>query len=100
VTFGPTPYNPRLVWVEGSSTPALSRIKEELEFVLRKEGDLRPFKPHLTLARFDPDRFDRFPIKKLRWPIDWVQKAGSLVLMESSMQRHGAEYKVLAEVKL
>ncbi|QQG45267.1 MAG: hypothetical protein HYW89_04710 [Candidatus Sungiibacteriota bacterium] len=57
----------------------------------------RPAKLHLTIARFRPGS-----IKKLPQPtgvVNWNFKVGEVNLMESRLQKGGAEYAVLESVK-
>ncbi len=97
-SYGPDVHSPRLVWAEGRETPEeLVKLKNNLNQVLKIGKDNRPFKLHLTLARFRQEEFPRFPVKTLNDNINWSEKAGSILLMESHLSSSGADYEVLEE---
>src|SRR3990167_9190161 len=100
VTFGPNPREPRLIWAEGSTTPQLLKLKSSLDVALGREPDPRPFKLHLTLARFRPENFHSCQSKTLNEAVAWRDTATSFVLMESHLLAGGADYEVLAEIPL
>ncbi|OGL77084.1 2'-5' RNA ligase [Candidatus Uhrbacteria bacterium RIFCSPHIGHO2_12_FULL_54_23] len=100
VTFGPNPREPRLIWAEGSTTPQLLKLKSALDVALGREPDPRPFKLHLTLARFRPENFHSCQSKTLNEAVAWRDTATSFVLMESHLLAGGADYEVLAEIPL
>lgn len=100
VTFGPNPREPRLIWATGESPSEIPKLLKDLAQALGQPLPDREFRLHLTLARFRSEQFTSFRIKKLDEPVNWLEKASSLVLMESHLLPQGAEYKVLAEVQL
>lgn len=101
VTYGPDPRRPRLIWAEGKAPEKIVRLKSELEKMLTKEPEQRPFiRLHLTIARFRPEYFVNFPIKTLDEKVFWQDTVTSFVLMESHLSRSGADYEVLTEKKL
>ncbi len=100
VEFGPHFDEPRLIWAEGQALKEIQNLKIEIENVLGREPESRPFKLHLTLARFRPKDFVMFPVKKLDEKVFWEQKVKSFVLMESRLLPDGADYDVLGEVIL
>ena len=100
VCFGPSAREPRLIWAQGEAPSEILDIRERLSRLLGQPLDSRPFRLHLTLARFRPQDFARFPIKRLDEPVGWREQASSIVLMESHLLPAGAEYEVLAQVSL
>lgn len=100
VCLGPDPRSPRLIWTEGGPPGQLPFLKKKLERLLKLKPEKRPFLLHLTLARFKPENFKDFADKKFRETVDWKDTATSLVLMESKLSPSGADYDVLAEIKL
>jgi RNA 2',3'-cyclic 3'-phosphodiesterase len=91
---------PRVVVALPASVPAagrdlVDRLWRSLE-PLGFERELRPWQPHLTLAR----KVRRRPAGELPWPA--VESAGDepawrLALVESSSHREGVRYKPLAD---
>lgn len=100
VVFGPEPHRPRLIWAEGETPPELISLKSKLEKILDKEPERRPFRLHLTLARFRPETFSSFPLKRLGENVSWVEMVDSFVLMEAHLSAAGADYEILAKYKL
>jgi len=97
VRFGPTLKRPRLVWAEGPTPTEMLYVKQTLERWLSVPRDPRPFRTHLTLARFDPDKFSTFPVQKLNKPVTWAQPIDRVALYESHPVTDGIEYTILAE---
>lgn len=100
VEFGPHGQELRLIWAEGAAPKEMIVLKNELEKLLGLENNGRSFRLHLTLARFHPKDFVRFPVKKLDEKVFWRQKVKSFVLIESRLLPDGADYEVLEEVIL
>jgi 2'-5' RNA ligase len=98
VTYGPDPRRPRLIWAEGDTPPSLLVLKERAETVFRYAGERRPFRLHLTLARFRGENFSQFSIKRLDENVGWGGTVHSVVLMESRLKPGGADYEVLHSV--
>lgn len=100
VSFGPLPRTPRLIWAEGSASEELIKLKKLVESALKQKQEKRPFLPHLTLARFQPEDFNNFAVKTLSEKVDWEEKTESFVLMESHTLPSGADYEILFEAGL
>lgn len=98
--FGPDLRRPRLVWAEGEAPKEMVFLKSEVEKALNRKPEKRPFRLHLTIARFRPEMFSSFPIKKLEEYIFWPDKVGSFVLMETHLSREGADYEILGKYEL
>ena len=99
VSFGPNPKAPRLIWANGSAPKEIVNLKSNVEEVLEFKPENRPYKLHLTLARFRPEDFRNFKIKNLREKVLWKEKIDSFVLMESHLSRAGAEYEIIFKKK-
>lgn len=100
ITYGPDLKRPRLIWLEGEAPRELVELKNNLEKILDKRPEKRPLKLHLTIARFRPENFSSFSIKKLDEKINWREKISSVVLMESKLSSAGADYEIIFEKKL
>ncbi|OGY59133.1 MAG: 2'-5' RNA ligase [Candidatus Colwellbacteria bacterium RIFCSPHIGHO2_12_FULL_44_17] len=100
VAYGPNSREPRLIWAEGKSPQSIIELKTAIEECLALPIDEKPFRLHLTLARFRPETFSSFPIKKLDERVMWEEYVTSFVLVESHLSPQGADYEVLYEVKL
>lgn len=100
VTYGPDPRRPRLIWTEGPTPKGLPELKAKLEKALDQKQEKRLFKLHLTIARFRPEDFKNFPVKKLDEEVDWRNEVNKIILMESHLARSGADYEVLSKFKL
>lgn len=96
VTYGPSSREPRLIWAEGATPRSLIDLKDSCERALGMPPPDRPFRLHLTLARFRPETFSSFPTKHFDVSVSWSMQCGSFVLYESRLLPHGAEYTVLA----
>jgi len=99
ISYGP-PGNFRLIWAVGWPCPALAKLKAEIERKLNLKAETRDFLPHLTLARFKPEAYGKFKVKKLEERIDWLAEVESFSLFESSLTPAGAEYKILKSFSL
>jgi len=100
VTYGPNPKRPRLIWAGGETPRQLLELKESVEKTLGVEPEKRPYRLHLTIARFRPENFSQFSIKQLDEKVRWEERVENFVLMESHLSRGGADYEVLKEFLL
>lgn len=101
VVYGPRPEEPRLIWAETKIIPEdIFNLKSSAETVFGQRPEKRPYKPHLTLARFKTEEFASFQVKKLEEAVDWEMEVNSVVLYESKLYHSGAEYEILKEIKL
>lgn len=100
VSYGPTMKEPRLIWASGDAPRKLLDLKEKAEETLGRKSECLPWLMHLTLARFDPRDFSRFPLKNLNEKVLWKECVSSVVLMESFLNSSGADYEIIAEAKL
>ncbi len=100
ISLGADPREPRLIWAEGKTPAKILDLKKLLEELIGREAQNRKFKLHLTLARFRPENFHDFPLKKLDEKISWAENVDTLVLMESHLSPQGADYEILTEITL
>jgi 2'-5' RNA ligase len=100
VSFGPTPKKPRLIWAEGQASREILDLRLKIYEALGRKSEGRPFKLHLTLARFRPADFAAFPLKVLNEKVPWRERFGSFVLMRSRLSPQGADYEAVEEFKL
>lgn len=98
VRFGPDARQPRLIWAEGETPNAIVELSEAFHRALGIEAERRPFRLHLTLARFRPEDFASFPVRELNEAVQWKMDARTMVLMESHLLPGGAEYEALGEI--
>lgn len=100
INFGPDPHRPRLIWAEGSAPKEIVALKDGACEIFNRPKESRPFLLHLTLARFRPETFSSFVVKKLDERVAWTDNVRSIVLMESHLSRRGADYEIIAESNL
>ena len=99
--FFPNEKHPRVLWAGIEASPNLKTLAANIDEGTEKLGilrELRPFSPHLTLARFESHRLP----EKLRSAIqeNAARDFGSLRtsqfhLIESKLKPSGAEYTTL-----
>nr|MBI5456041.1 RNA 2',3'-cyclic phosphodiesterase [Candidatus Levybacteria bacterium] len=97
ISFGPKPEHPRLIWAEGESSGTVV-LENQLKRLFRKRKEKRDFLLHLTIARFAPNDFPSFPVKKLNGNINWKERINSFLIMESHLRRSGAAYEILSKI--
>jgi len=95
LAFGPSKKIPSLMWAEGPTPEKLKVLRKKL-----KAHEKKPFRLHMTIARFSPKKFKSQNLKNLEKSINWQQKAYSIVLMQSHLSDKPAEYEILHTVKL
>lgn len=101
VTFGPNPINPRLIWAEGIDNLKLTELKNKITHKLGyNQKDRRPFRPHLTLARFRPRDYQTFIQKRLDEEVNWSLTADSFAIIQSELKSGGAVYTILDTIQL
>ncbi|MFH0712857.1 MAG: RNA 2',3'-cyclic phosphodiesterase [Candidatus Jorgensenbacteria bacterium] len=100
VIYGPPGPGPRMIWLttKRRTSEELGKIKKRLEDEFETGGirwhrELRPYRAHLTLARFPETSPKNLPL--IEKEIDWRYKAQEIHLMRSTLKRTGAEYEVL-----
>jgi 2'-5' RNA ligase len=104
VGFFPDERHPRVFWAGITATPNLSELAAEVERRLEPLGvprEQRPFRPHLTLARFKSE--DGLPrlreaVRELGSVEFGSLRTGELHLYQSRLTPAGAEYARLATI--
>lgn len=97
------PSIPRMFWVEGEKSEELAKLQTDLENAIAGEDyikkEIRPYKPHITLARFRSLLLKSLP-EEINEPFKFEIPVETIEVMESSLKRTGAEYSVLESVEL
>ena len=102
----PDERNPRVIWVGFAAEPALLALQEDLERELEAEGfarEKRAFRPHLTLGRVNGPVRVRSAVLELgkEHPESLAgMTVRKVALFESRLRPEGAEYHVIAEIRL
>lgn len=100
---------PRVLWLGCLPNPSLEYLVSELRAGLKQGGivfDRKPFHPHITLARFDPELGSNTATeliamaKKLELGGLNEQPVKSVTIYQSELNRTGAHYTPLAEFAL
>jgi 2'-5' RNA ligase len=96
----PSPRRPRVIWIGVEAGPRLRLLQDALERRLAPLGverEHRPFRPHVTLGRADPDaapgeyRGLEAAIREIR--LDRAYEVRRIDLMESMLRADGPEYR-------
>lgn len=90
---------PRLIWASGPHNPELEALVDTASAKLGLPRPKRRILPHVTVARFNPERFDSFPLKHIEDRISWRIIIKEVVLMESHLLPEGADYEIVESVK-
>lgn len=101
--FFPTDRHPRVFWAGIEASPNLAVLAAEMESRLEPLGiprEKRPFRPHLTLARFSSTA-DLDPLRDGLRPLGALEfgsaDAAIFYLYQSTLKPSGAEYTRLAK---
>jgi 2'-5' RNA ligase len=98
VGFFPNEHHPRVFWVGIAATPNLAELADQIERGLEPLGiprEQRPFRPHLTVARFkSEDGLERLRAELARsGPFEFGKtQANEFHLYQSVLRPSGAEY--------
>ncbi len=97
---------PRMVWADISRTDTLMQLQADIEDAIysreefaHKEREQRPFRPHLTLARFRKwqlKRIEREELPNVEGGVDIAFPVSAVDVMQSTLKRSGAEYTTVA----
>ena len=102
IVVGPPHKQARMFWVEGGKSRELANLQTDLENALsgasNYKKEVRPFSPHITLARFTNQVARILPeINELfKSPIS----VDSIDVMQSILHSNGPEYTILERVEL
>jgi 2'-5' RNA ligase len=103
----PSPRRPRVIWIGIEAGPRLRLLHDALERRLAPLGverENRPFRPHVTLGRANPDagpgeyRGLEAAIREIR--LDREVDVRRIDLMESVLRADGPEYRKLRSARL
>jgi 2'-5' RNA ligase len=97
--LAPSSSQPRLIWLEGETPQALLELKKEIEKILNKKPEKRNFLLHVTIARVKKEEEKRLKHIGFEKEIDWKDSIESIALLESHLEKTGAVYKILKEIK-
>lgn len=98
--FGPDAKRPRILWLRAEPSRDLDILKAELERAHGHKG-YEKFLAHVTLGRFDPDKFDpRWRCELDNQPEAIREEVTWICLVESVPTESGTQYKILYRVKL
>ena len=107
ITLGPPNKPPRMVWAQGESNSLVTALKNELEEAFLKSSKIsynqkekRPYRPHITLARFKKEQLFKPPALKIDKDIDCSFLVDKIEVMESNLEPSGAKYLILESIKL
>ena len=106
VIYGPPGKPSRMIWLLGKRQEALTALKDSISRAVHEGGipyleEQRPLTPHITLCRMYEQEWRRFEPKpdiNEQFPATFTIDA--VVVMESQLQRGGAEYSVLETITL
>ncbi|KKT26994.1 MAG: 2'-5' RNA ligase [Parcubacteria group bacterium GW2011_GWA2_43_9b] len=104
IILGPPGKEPRMIWLEGEKSDALTRLRDALQEALfsadagfnHKES--RPFSPHITLAKIKSDEWCKLltsDINNVGQDFQAQVEVNSIEVMESDLKYDGAEYAAL-----
>ncbi|MFH0803949.1 MAG: RNA 2',3'-cyclic phosphodiesterase [Candidatus Tagabacteria bacterium] len=114
IIFSP-PNRPRMIWLNFGFSPQFANLKKQIEdaisncqnhgFFENFKPEMRKPNPHLTLGRFEEDKFFLFKNFIPREGIDLTKEmkpffVEHIDIMESRLSRAGAEYEVVSKVIL
>lgn len=104
VMLAPPGMASRMIWLDGTTPPALVELRQSVEALwvgaktlppLTSEG--RPFRLHATLARFEAGDLKELEAKtRVLGEVDFTFTADRVAIMESHMRTSGAEYETVA----
>lgn len=99
VSFGPSQKEPRLIWMTAEPSEGLAKLKTDIEKRSGVNVAKKLFIPHITIARFKPEKFSLFKTKELNTKIDLPMTIDSFSLMRSTLTGEGAVYSVIKDFK-
>lgn len=109
LSYGPSPIEPRMVWLKGSPSRELLKLQKDLEksleslknpaFVSKK----LPFRLHLTLGRLNEFEFRNLDLEErpdIQKEVSFEIPVNSFEIMESKLGRGGTEYSAIESFAL
>jgi 2'-5' RNA ligase len=102
IITGPPHKQARMFWVEGEKSQELANLQADLENALsganNYKREIRPFRPHITLARFTNQVAEMLP--EINEVFKSLITVDSIDVMQSVLHRNGPEYTILERVEL
>jgi len=102
IIVGPPNTTPRMFWVEGEKSQELANLQNDLENALSggnlAKKEARPYRPHITLARFKYEIAKSLPRVDESFKVQFAVE--TIEVMQSNLKRSGAEYSVLESIEL
>lgn len=99
LSFGPQRGKRRLIWLEDDGNVPYLELQKKLLEVL----DIRTrkkFIPHITIARFTRETYDKFKKNILPQKVMWSMPVEKIILYKSKLKKTGALYEPLEEIWL
>ncbi|OGH08297.1 MAG: 2'-5' RNA ligase [Candidatus Levybacteria bacterium RBG_16_35_6] len=82
----------KVIWIESSDPPKeMFQIQEDLLKLFKKPKEKRPYRVHMTIARFK----ERLSKKQIEKVINWKTEVNSIELFESKLRPKGANYRII-----
>ena len=108
ILLAPPGAQARMIWLEGEAPPELAQLKNKLDKIWPREPELtplkresRPFKTHVTLARFEPDDLRELEEKtRVLGEVNFNLYIRDIIVMESRLKPDDAEYDTLEIIEL
>ncbi|MBD3282566.1 MAG: RNA 2',3'-cyclic phosphodiesterase [Candidatus Portnoybacteria bacterium] len=99
IILGPPSRKPRMIWAQGEKSEKLAQLQSKIQTTIEgHENKIKPFKPHVTMARFKPFVLKKLPEidekTSIQIPVETIE------IMQSNLKRTGAEYSVLESIQL
>lgn len=107
IQYGSSRNVPRMIWAIGNAPKELVSLQKGLEkafsasTILHFTPEKHPYALHLTLARlneFEMQTMEQDELPIVDEEISWEIPADSFEVMESKLQRGGAEYSVIESI--
>lgn len=98
LTYGPTPENPRMIWLKCEPSAELTNLKTHLENEFGKTED-RAFLPHITLARLSKKKINPALLPKIQKIITQTISVNAIQLFASPNPGEKG-YRVLASIPI
>ncbi|MBI2055362.1 MAG: RNA 2',3'-cyclic phosphodiesterase [Candidatus Sungbacteria bacterium] len=107
ISLAPPGEPARMIWLEGHTPPELVKLKNKIENLWlssalpKPDAESRPFKLHLTLARFEAGDLKEIEEKtRLLGETDVGFEAKEITIMESRLKPSSAKYEIIAAIPL
>ena len=96
ISYGPTTFDPRIVWAKPFPEKLLVTLKDKIETVLSHPVKEKSFTPHVTLGRFSFPNGVPFPGIELQEKINWIEEIENITLFESIRKAEKPFYSIIA----